>query len=155
MDVFVVGEKMDISIVINDIKLNVRVGVIFKYNNEVFIELSKIGSNSVIPGGRIKIGEKSIDAIKREIKEELNFDIDVNKLTFVKVIENFFMLDTNKFHELFFVYKYNVSEKEYEVLSNIKNNQDNINSYFEFVNLNNLGNINLLPVEIIELIKDA
>ena len=97
---------MDISVVINNIKLNIRVGVIFKYGNETLIELSKIGSNSVIPGGRIKIGEKSIDAIKREIMEELNFDIGVNKLTFVKIIENFFKLDTNKYHELFFVYNY-------------------------------------------------
>ena len=146
---------MDISVVINNIKLNIRVGVILKYGDETLIELSKVGSNSVIPGGRIKIGEKSIDAIKREIKEELNFDIDVNKLTFVKIIENFFKIDTNKYHELFFVYKYNVSEDEYRILSNIKNNNDNANSYFEFVKLNDLNSINLLPTEVIELIKDA
>ena len=116
---------MDISIVINDIKLNIRVGVILKYGDETLIELSKVSSNSVIPGGRIKIGEKSVDAIKREIKEELNFDINVNKLTFVKIIENFFKIDTNKYHELFFVYKYNVSYDEYRILSNIKKSEKN------------------------------
>ena len=71
--------KKDLSIMVDDVKLNIRVGIIFKYQDKVLIELSNT-SNSVIPGGRIKINEKSSDAIKREIKEEMDFDLDSKKL---------------------------------------------------------------------------
>ena len=97
---------MDISLIINKIKLNIRVGVIFRYHEEVMIELSKIGSNSVIPGGRIKIGEASQDALKREMEEEMGFSIDKKRLEFKKLFENFFTYESTPVHELFIVYEY-------------------------------------------------
>ena len=77
----------DLKIDIDDIRLNIRAGVIMKYDDEIVIEVSTVGANSVIPGGRIKINEKSSDALVREIKEEMNFDLDTKKLQLVKVFE--------------------------------------------------------------------
>ena len=50
--------KSDIVVKIDDIILNIRVGIIFKYHDNVLIEIRKDRTgNSVIPGGRVKIDE--------------------------------------------------------------------------------------------------
>ena len=143
---------MDISVMIGNTKFNLRVGVIFKYREEVLIELSKIGSNSVIPGGRIKVGEDSRDAIKREMEEEMGFSIDKEKLVFVKLFENFFTYENTPVHELFIVYEYPVCEDAYQKLCTLKDNKDNDNTYFSFIKLNDLDKINLLPEKLIDTI---
>lgn len=142
----------DLSIILDNSKLNIRVGVIFKYQDEILIELSKVGSNSVIPGGRVKILEKTIDALIREIKEEMNINLIKEKLSFFKVYENFFQ-DKLNVHELFFVYQYEVNKNDYDILSKVSDNQDNNNSYFKFIKINELDNINLLPETLLNDIK--
>ena len=74
----------DLSIFVDETKLNIRVGVIIRHANEFIIEVSKIGENSVIPGGRIKIGESSIDALVRETREEMGFEIKKEKAKFLR-----------------------------------------------------------------------
>ena len=144
--------KKDLSIMVDDVKLNIRVGIIFKYQDKVLIELSNT-SNSVIPGGRIKINEESSDAIKREIKEEMDFDLDSKKIQFLNVLEEFFEIDNVQFHEIFFVYNYLVDEDDYNKLLSIKRNLDNTNNYYEFIHIDNLREVNLLPERLIEMIK--
>ena len=144
--------KKDLSIMVDDVKLNIRVGIIFKYQDKVLIELSNT-SNSVIPGGRIKINEESSDAIKREIKEEMDFDLDSKKIQFLNVLEEFFEIDNVQFHEIFFVYNYLVDDDDYNKLLSIKRNLDSTTNYYEFVDINKLKEVNLLPERLIEMIK--
>ena len=144
--------KKNLLIMVDDVKLNIRVGIIFKYQDKVLIELSNT-SNSVIPGGRIKINEESSDAIKREIKEEMDFDLDSKKIQFLNVLEEFFEIDNVQFHEIFFVYNYLVDEDDYNKLLSIKRNLDNTNNYYEFIHIDNLREVNLLPERLIEMIK--
>ena len=144
----------DIAVMINNIKLNIRVGIIFKYQDKVLIEVPKYHfHNSVIPGGRIKIGEYSKEAIKREIKEEMNFDIKEEKLAFITTHEEMFNFDNIDYHEIFFIYKYNVDDNDYNELLTIKNNRDNDNSYYKFVTEEDFIEYNLLPLEIRDIIK--
>ncbi len=145
--------KKDLSIMVDDTKLNIRVGVILKYQEKVLLELSKVGSNSVIPGGRVRINEKTREALVREVKEEMAYNLDIEKLKFLEVIENFFIYEGMKVHELFFVYQYPVNEKEYQSLINIKDNQDSQNTYFAFITMDELDKVDLLPVKIIDIIK--
>lgn len=142
----------DLSIILDNSKLNIRVGVIFKYQDEILIELSKVGSNSVIPGGRVRILEKTIDALIREVNEEMNINLIKEKLSFFKFYENFFQ-DKLNVHELFFVYQYEVNKNDYDILSKVSDNQDNNNSYFKFIKINELDNINLLPETLLNDIK--
>ena len=145
----------DLSIMINEIKLNIRVGIIFKYNNSVLIEMPKIdGYNSVLPGGRVKIDELSIDAIKREIKEEMNFILEESKILFKKNLEYFFEFDNIKYHEFFFVYEYLIDENDYQNLLKIKENMDNHASVYSFVNIYDLEKVNLLPLEVRDIINN-
>ena len=64
----------DLSTMIDDTKLNIRVGAIIQYQNKILIEKNKNVDFSVIPGGRIKTLENSKEALIREIKEELGID---------------------------------------------------------------------------------
>ncbi len=144
---------MDLSVNIGEYKLNVRVGIIFKYQDKVLIEIRKdrLG-NSVIPGGRIKIGERSIDALIREIKEEMGINLNKNEIIYENTMENFFTFDNTKFHEIFFVYKYNVDDMFYQKLLNVKDNIDNHITEYLFVPFHEFDEVNLLPLEIRDII---
>lgn len=147
--------KSDLALMIDDIKLNIRVGIIFKYHDMVLIEVPrKEGWNSVIPGGRVKIDELCVDAIKREIKEEMNFDLRDEKITFLKHIESFFAFDDTIFHEFFFVYKYDVDEEDYKILKTIEENQDNHKTDYIFCRYDEFDKYNLLPLEVRDIIKE-
>ena len=145
----------DISVMINNKKLNIRVGIIFRYEDKVLVEVPKYNFyNSVVPGGRIKIGEYSIDAIKREIKEEMGFELLDSKLGFVKTLEEMFTFNNTDYHEIFFIYKYNVDYDDYNLLLKIKDNQDNANSYYKFITKEEFNEYNLLPLEIRDIINE-
>ena len=140
---------MDLSIMVGDFKLNIRVGVIFRYQDKALIEIRKdrVG-NSVIPGGRLKAGEASIDALIREIKEEMGIILEKDKLIYNNTLEEFFTFDGFKYHEIFFIYKYPVDDEFYKILLDVKDNKDNhITDYIEF------DKVNLLPLEIRDIIK--
>jgi len=54
------------------------------------------------PGGHIEFGESAEKALKREIKEE--FGASVKKCTFIGTVENVFIEDREKHHELNLVF---------------------------------------------------
>ena len=146
--------KKDISIVVDDSKLNVRTGVIFRHNGKVLIEISKVGSNSTIPGGRVKFNEKSEDTAVREINEELELNLDKTRLKHKKTLENFFNAEGLNFHEIYFIYEYNLNDSEVKRLEAARDNADNANTYFEFVDYKNLDKVNILPENLIDIIKE-
>ena len=142
----------DLKIDIDGTRLNIRVGAILRHEKEVLIEISTIGRNSVVPGGRIKINESSANALARELKEETGLEIDTQKLSQIKVFENFFKYDGQDVHEIYFLYEYILNENEYTVLSSLSENKDNDTTYFKFVQKQDLGKYNLLPLDLFELI---
>lgn len=93
---------MDLTIPLENKILNIRSLVIVKNENGYIFEKHRNGYCFGV-GGRVKIGESSKTAAIREIKEELNVDIDIDNIKFVTVIENFF----ENIHEISFVYEYN------------------------------------------------
>lgn len=147
--------RSDINIIVDGIRLNIRVGIIFKYQDKVLIEIRKdrVG-NSVIPGGRIKIDESRMDALKREIMEEMNYQLDEDRITYCDTIEPFYTFDNTKVHEIFFIYKYDMNEDIYNELNNIKENQDSNETEYMFVNFNEFDKVNLLPMELRDIIKN-
>lgn len=71
---------MDITIDVDNYKLNVRAACIIKHNNKVLFHRNVHADHYCLIGGRVEIGENSEDTIKREIKEELGKEIEIKKL---------------------------------------------------------------------------
>ena len=138
---------------VGEYKLNIRVGVVFKYQGKALVEIRKdrVG-NSVVPGGRLKISESSSTALIREIKEEMGITLDESKLIFNTTIEEFFTFENTKYHEIFFVYEYPVDDEFYHVLTSIPDNLDNHITEYIFVSPNEFEKVNLLPLKVRDII---
>lgn len=93
-----------ISFDIEGYKFNYRVAGIFvdSKNKRFLTNTAKNIDFVVLPGGRVDAGEDSAFALKRELKEELNAEIDVGPLK--AITENFFEFDGKKYHELQYFY---------------------------------------------------
>jgi len=63
-------------------------------------------------GGGIEFLEKSIDALKREFREEIGAMINVNN--FLGVSENIFTYKGKNAHELIFFYSIDISDEDYQ-----------------------------------------
>jgi 8-oxo-dGTP diphosphatase len=95
-------KNMDLTIPIGSVILNIRVALIIKTNKGIIFEKHKDDYYFLV-GGRIKAGESSEDALRREVFEELG--IEINNFTLKSVIENFFVFDSRNVHEICFVYQ--------------------------------------------------
>lgn len=60
-------------------------------------------------GGGVEFGEKTEEALRREIREELNSEIE--NLKFLTVVENIFTFEGEAGHEICFIYKGDLSNK--------------------------------------------
>lgn len=61
-------------------------------------------------GGTVNFGENTEEAVRREIKEEL--DSDIENLHFLTVIESIFTYEGKKSHEIVFLYKGDLYSQE-------------------------------------------
>ena len=82
------NEKMDVKIDCEDFNFKYRVSAIILNDNKVL--LVEMNNNDFLccPGGHVELGEDSISAVKREIKEEIG--IISEKVQLIALIENFF-----------------------------------------------------------------
>ena len=62
---------MDLTIDVEDYKLNVRATVIIEHNGKILVHRNVNSNHYALMGGRVKIGEDSETTVKREVMEEL------------------------------------------------------------------------------------
>lgn len=98
----------DLSVLVDDTILNIRVVVLLKSEHGYVFEKSTDGYIFAL-GGRVKLHESTAEACAREILEEVKLhNIDVKM---AGVIENFFNLHgTKKYHEINFVFRATLKE---------------------------------------------
>ena len=87
----------------------------------------------------------------REIKEEMNFVINQEKLKQREVFENFFEIDGKEYHEIYFLYEYILDDEEVSNLD-LSSNKDNSTTYFKFITTDQLENYNVLPTKLYKII---
>ncbi len=97
---------MDINFNYGDITLNVRVAGVYIENGKVLMSRHKNSTFKNLPGGRIKLGEDSITALKREYMEELDKEIEI--ISEPLILENFYKRNNINYHEYLFIYIINI-----------------------------------------------
>ena len=145
---------MDLTIDIEDYKLNIRAACIIKHNNKILLHKSDDKDHYCLIGGRVELGENSENTTRREIKEELGKEIDVTR--YISTIENFFTFEGSKYHEYMFVYEAEFREDKdkliEETLSNIEG-KDYLKYYW--VDLKEIDNVNIKPKVIKDILKEG
>lgn len=141
----------DISVMLDGIKFNYRVGLIVEKNDEIIIECSRVVDFSLIPGGRIKTLESTTQAIIREMKEEMGVDLKESEVKSKGLIQSFFNLDNIKYHELFFIYKITLSDDDHR-FDEVKENLDSDTNYYKWIKKDKLKENGVLPEALSEII---
>ena len=81
---------------------NYRIAGIALSEDRVLLHRAKGEAFWTCPGGRAEIGETCEQTLVREIKEELNENVEILRLLWV--VENFFEYDRHNYHELAFYF---------------------------------------------------
>lgn len=91
------------------------VRAIARRNKEILV-IQEVEDNEIyyhLPGGGIEFREKIIEALKREVKEEL--EVEVINYNHIITIDNLFEVDGMKAHEIAHVYEVDLSKDIYHI----------------------------------------
>ena len=142
----------DLTIDIEDFKLNVRAAGVLIHNNKLLVHKNINSDHYAIVGGRVEIGESSEETIKREVQEELGKDIEI--IECIGTIENFFESKDSKYHEILFVHKIEFENDEDKTIEYTLDNKEGKDySHYEWLELDKLDNYNLVPSVIKQIVK--
>lgn len=144
---------MDITIDIEDYKLNVRAAGIIIHNNKVLLHRNINENHYALIGGRVEIGENSVDTVKREIKEELGKDVEITG--YISTIENFFEMKGSKYHEIMFVHKIEfTNEEDKNIEYTMKNIEGKDYLKYEWIDLDKIDEYPLAPNIMKDILKE-
>lgn len=85
-----------------DHRFNFRVVGIALHENHVLLHRADWEDFWTFPGGRVELGETAAQTLQREMREELETEIEVVRLLWV--VENFFPYNEKEYHELSFYF---------------------------------------------------
>ena len=102
----------DVFIKLDGFKFNFRVAAIMQYKDKVLIQKSCKDDFYGLIGGKVQQKERTVDALKREIEEEIGFYINEKRCKLSRVCENFFHYNLTEYHELLFIYFIELNEDD-------------------------------------------
>ena len=150
-----VNNNMDSSFKTAEGRFNYRVAGLIVHDEKLLIMNDENQPYYYVPGGRVKLHEKSEDAIRREIKEELSLEVNIKRMLWVN--ENFFEEATlkEKFHEICFFYLLELQDEDFYVRGNefTVNEEGKIHMYY-WKPFEELIDLNLYPLFLKERITD-
>lgn len=132
---------------------NHRVAAVIIENNKILAQKNNAENEYYLVGGRVKFGENTQNALKRELKEELN--ITVNDFKPLWINEAFFIEKNKKFHEICMYYFVDISKTNFNCFEDVFQTQENnrTNTY-QWLDIDNLDNITLYPKFLKDEIKN-
>ncbi len=138
---------MDLDIILdNDKRFIARCAAAIYNKDKTKVLMFSFKNYYMLPGGRIEFNETSLDAIKREIKEETGYDL---KFTFQGVQENFLSKDNKDIMQYVFLY-----EAIYDGDTSSFVSKDNESQTFTFIDINKLDEYNIVPRSNVDIIKN-
>lgn len=153
MQIKAVRQNMEYIMICFDrdgIRFNYRIAAVAIHNNKLLLHRYEDCDFWALPGGRAELQENSMDTIIREMKEELNEDITVDRLLWVT--ENFFPHEGKNFHEICFYYLIEFSKDSMilELDGEFMGVEPDVKLTFRWFELNELGDMEIYP----EFVRD-
>lgn len=144
MEIKILDDKYQFTLRVSAIIYNKKLNriLLFKVNNRNFY---------LLPGGKVERLEHSINSLKREMIEEIGEEYSKINFEFYGISEEFVNDKGINNHQLNIVYKGIYQNTIKDIKFNGKEG-DWIN--FEWMDINELDNINLYPVQIKNVIKN-
>lgn len=134
---------MDIVFKAGKAFFNYRVAGIWIKNDHVLLHKFIDDNFWALPGGRVSVSEESKISIKREFREELNVNIEIDRLVFV--VENFFNYEEKDFHEIGFYYTVKSSENSIVFDGNPFYGVEGERLVYKWTPIDELENVELSP----------
>lgn len=145
---------MDLTIEVEDYKLNVRAAGIIIHNNKVLTHRNTKSNHYTFVGGRVEIGEDSATTVKREIEEELGKETEI--IAHGGIIENFFEMKGSKYHEILFIHKAEfVNEEDKKIEYTLKNREGKDYLQYEWIDIDKIDDYPVKPAIIKEILKQG
>ncbi len=141
----------DISIMIGNHKFNFRVSTIFRNGSKILLHHGLKSDHYTLPGGRVKEGETTEQALKREMKEEMGYDIDILKP--VSFMENMFNLESKNYHELLVTYEAKFRDDEAYKREKIVGIEEREDLEFIWKDISELDKLTFKPEILIDVIR--
>lgn len=144
---------MDLTIDVEDYKLNVRAAGVIIHNNKLLVHKNLNSNHYALIGGRVEIGEDSATTVKREAQEELGKEVETTG--YVSTIENFFEMKDRKYHEILFIHKAEfINDEDKKIEYTLKNMEGKEHLQYEWLDLDKLDEYPLVPKTVKDILKE-
>ena len=144
---------MDLTIDVEDYKLNVRASGVIIHNNKILVHKNLNSNHYALIGGRVEIGEDSATTVKREAQEELGKEVETTG--YVSTIENFFEMKGRKYHEILFIHKAEfINDEDKKIEYTLKNMEGKEHLQYEWLDLDKLDEYPLVPKTVKDILKE-
>ena len=144
---------MDITLDVEDYKLNIRAAGVIIHNRKILAHRNINSDHYALVGGRVQIGENSAKTVKREMQEELGKNIEITG--YIATIENFFEMKCSKYHEILFVHQAEfINDEDKEIEYTLKNKEGKDYLQYEWLDLNKIEEYPLYPKAIQTILKE-
>ena len=143
-----------ISFDVDNNKFNFRVsGIFLDSTGKRFLTNTRANIDfCVLPGGRVEMGEDTMESLTRELQEELGVEIELSGIK--ATTENFFEFDNKKYHELQYLYVGKILDTKLEEKIGRFMGTEN-KDIFEWKNIADLDTMNYTPAYLKEIIKEV
>jgi ADP-ribose pyrophosphatase YjhB (NUDIX family) len=125
--------------------LNYRVAGVCIQDGHVLLHRDDKDDFWVMPGGRPRLFESSLDALVREMKEEITTHVEVLRLLWV--VENFFEYVGERMHEVSFYYQMSLPEESpyRDVGMDFTGQEGDVTLLFHWFRIDEIERVRLLP----------
>jgi len=126
-------------------KFNFRVAGMMLHKNRILLHTTLKDDFWNLPGGRVEFREDTSRTLIREIREELDIEVQVDKLGFIR--EDFFEYDGKNYHEIGFYYFVSIPD-DHEIATRqgeFYGVEDHGRLIFKWFPLDALDTINVYP----------